>query len=169
MGSWSQGKPPFSFKEIILGERVEPNRKRGGEISANNEIKETKMSGLLNHALSLPGNHCAAWCWLYHCGTYQRRKAESLGNGAAMATERSTHDVKAHRGLAGGGREKSNLQLQLRYLLVNQGIEQTTKGSWIVFYSTQQQQQQLGHLQHQGASQNRGGSNSSVDLLFCLH
>lgn len=36
-------------------------------MSDNNEIKETgggekkkKKSGLLNHALSLPGNHCAA-------------------------------------------------------------------------------------------------------------
>lgn len=29
-------------------------------MSDNNEIKEEKKSGLLNHALSLPGNHCAA-------------------------------------------------------------------------------------------------------------
>lgn len=63
MGSWFQGKSPFSFKELnkSLGKREEENRKRGGKMSDNNEIKgEGGKSGLLNHALSLPGNHCAA-------------------------------------------------------------------------------------------------------------
>lgn len=73
---------------------------------------------MLNHPLSLPGNHCAAWCCLYHCGTYQRRRTEGLGNGVAMATERSTHDVKAQRGLGRGERgkgkeEKVYVRLQL--------------------------------------------------------
>lgn len=81
---------------------------------------------MLNHPLSLPGNHCAAWCCLYHCGTYQRRRAEGLGNGVAMATERSTRDVKAQRGLGRGKRgkgkeEKVYVQLQLLCFLVKWG------------------------------------------------
>lgn len=83
-----------------------------------NVFLKKEKSGLLNHPLSLPGNHCAAWCCLYHCGTYQRRPTEGLGNGVAMATERSTRDVKAQRGLGRGERgkgdeEKVYVQLQL--------------------------------------------------------
>lgn len=44
MGSWIQGKSPFSFKELnkSLWERVEQNRKRAGKMPDNNEIKERK-------------------------------------------------------------------------------------------------------------------------------
>lgn len=74
-----------------------------------------EKSGLLNHPLSVPGNHCAAGGCLYHCGTYQRRGTEGLGNGVAMATERSTHDVKAQRGL-GRGRRREEKKKEKVYL-----------------------------------------------------
>ena len=90
-------------KHITSTDHPHKNKKiRGGF----KKKKKKKKSGLLNHPLSLPGNHCAAWCCLYHCGTYQRRQTEGLGNGVAMATKRSTRDVKAQRGLGRGKREK---------------------------------------------------------------
>lgn len=78
------------------------NKKRRGGLKKKRKMKKKTKSGLLNHPLSLPGNHCAARCCLYHCGTYQRRRTEGLGNGVAMATKRSTRDVKAQRGLGRG-------------------------------------------------------------------
>lgn len=100
-------------------------------------LEKKKKSGLLNHPLSLPGNHCAAWCCLYHCGTYQRRRTEGLGNGVAMATERSTHDVKAQRGLGRGKRgkgkkEKVYVRLQLLCFPVKwgPGRMERNRGCW---------------------------------------
>lgn len=87
-------------KQIMSATHPHKNKKREGKVFKKEE------SGLLNHPLSLPGNHCAAWCCLDHCGTYQRSRAEGLGNGVAMATERSTRDVKAPRGLGRGRRGK---------------------------------------------------------------
>lgn len=57
MGSWFRGKSPFFFKELnkSLGERVEENRKRGGKMSDNNEIKGEG------------GGRVACWITLFHC------------------------------------------------------------------------------------------------------
>lgn len=58
-------------------------------------------TSLLNHLLSLPGKHCAAWCWLYHCGSYERRQAEGFGEGSHYGNWKEHTWRQIHRGLRG--------------------------------------------------------------------
>lgn len=110
---------------------------------------------MLNHALSLPGNHCAAdaGCTIVEG---PEETGGAMGNGAAMATGRSAHDVKAQRSAGGGqrgSREKWDLQTQLRYLAVNRDRVDCR-----------------GRLQHRSVQ--KGAIIAvllSADVLCCLH
>lgn len=63
---------------------------------------------MLNHALSLPGNHCAAdaGCTIVEG---PEETGGAMGNGAAMATGRSAHDVKAQRSAGGAEGEQKEM------------------------------------------------------------
>lgn len=63
---------------------------------------------MLNHALSLPGNHCAAdaGCTIVEG---PEETGGAMGNGAAMATSRSAHDVKAQRSAGGAEGEQGEI------------------------------------------------------------
>lgn len=63
---------------------------------------------MLNHALSLPGNHCAAdaGCTIVEG---PEETGGAMGNGAAMATGRSAHDVKAQRSAGGAEGEQGEM------------------------------------------------------------
>lgn len=63
---------------------------------------------MLNHALSLPWNHCAAdaGCTIVEG---PEETGGAMGNGAAMATGRSAHDVKAQRSAGGAEGEQGEM------------------------------------------------------------
>lgn len=133
MDRWLPRKPKRKVTEPLgiegWGEKWNTERKERKKVSTNytdhphknkkrrGGLKKIKTkSGLLNHPLSLPGNHCAARMLPVPLWNRPEERTEGLEWGY-MATKRSTRDVKAQRGLGRGQRGerrgKSLVHLQL--------------------------------------------------------
>lgn len=121
----------MGLKKMCRIQRQKKKRKEKTKMGRDGDGQA--CTGLLNHLLSLPGKHCAAWCWLYHCGSYERRQAEGFGEESRYGNWKEHTWRQIHGGLRGWdgwvserkkknrGREQQSLICSHSYLLSESG------------------------------------------------